>query len=45
MTDEEFSDLVEQKSIGKKLNISNKEVIEEFFGDEDFSEHKDAFYN
>ncbi|MCC9807613.1 antitoxin [Streptococcus agalactiae] len=31
MTDEEFSDLVEQNSIGKKLNISNKEVIEEFF--------------
>ncbi|HEM9214983.1 TPA: antitoxin [Streptococcus agalactiae] len=31
MTDEEFSDLVEQKSIGKKLNIHNKEVIEEFF--------------
>lgn len=26
MTDEEFADLVEQKSIGKKLNIHNKEV-------------------
>ncbi|HFH7106452.1 TPA: antitoxin, partial [Streptococcus agalactiae] len=25
MTDEEFADLVEQKSIGKKLNIHNKE--------------------
>ncbi|ABA44412.1 antitoxin [Streptococcus agalactiae] len=43
MTDEEFADLVEQKSIGKKLNIHNKEVIEEFFGDEDFSEYEDVF--
>lgn len=30
MTDGEFTDLVEQKSIGKKLNIRKKEVIEEF---------------
>lgn len=41
MNDEEFVDLIEQKSIGKKLNIHNKEVIEEFFDDEDFSEYED----
>lgn len=45
MTDEEFADLVEQKCIGKRISSQNKEDIEEFFGDEDFSEHKDAFYN
>lgn len=37
MIDEEFANLVEQKSIGKKLNINNKEAIEEFFVDEDIS--------
>lgn len=45
MTDEEFADLVEQKSMGKKLDINNKEAIEEFFGDEDFSEYDSLFSN
>lgn len=31
MTDEEFLDLVEQKSIDKKSNIHNKEVSETSF--------------
>lgn len=45
MIDEEFANLVEQKSIGKKLNINNKEVIEEFFVDEDISEYDSLFSN
>uniref|UniRef100_UPI0034DCFCE3 antitoxin n=1 Tax=Lactococcus sp. TaxID=44273 RepID=UPI0034DCFCE3 len=45
MTDEEFADLVEQKSMGKKLDINNKEAIEEFFGDEDFSESEYLFFD
>ncbi len=43
MTDEEFIALVEQKSNGKKIDVNNKEDIEEFFGDEDFSEYEDVF--
>ncbi|MGT2771983.1 hypothetical protein [Streptococcus marimammalium] len=43
MTDEEFAILVEQKSIGKKIDFGNKEDVEEFFGDEDFSEYEDYF--
>ncbi|HEN9287119.1 antitoxin [Streptococcus agalactiae] len=43
MIDEEFKNLVEQKSIGKKLNINNKEAIEEFFVDEDISEYDSLF--
>ncbi|AAN00845.1 TPA: antitoxin [Streptococcus agalactiae] len=45
MIDEEFKNLVEQKSIGKKLNINNKEAIEEFFVDEDISEYDSLFSN
>ncbi|KKF62590.1 MULTISPECIES: hypothetical protein [Streptococcus] len=43
MTDEEFADLVEQKSIGKRISSRNINDIEEFFGDEDFSEYEDVF--
>ncbi|HEO3006528.1 TPA: antitoxin [Streptococcus agalactiae] len=45
MIDEEFKNLVEQKSIGKKLNINNKEAIEELFVDEDISEYDSLFSN
>ncbi|GAA5351045.1 antitoxin [Streptococcus uberis] len=43
MTDEEFADLVEQKSIGKRISTRNINDIEEVFGDEDFSEYEDVF--
>lgn len=38
-----FQQLVESKSTRKVLNFNNSSDVEEFFGDEDFSEYDDLF--
>lgn len=38
-----FQRLVGAKSVGKRINFSNPKDIEEFFGEEDFSEYAEVF--
>ncbi|OHX27203.1 XRE family transcriptional regulator [Streptococcus iniae] len=43
ISDEEFQRLVELKSKSVKVKVSDPESVNEFFGDEDFSEYEADF--
>lgn len=43
ISDKEFQKMVEQKIEGRRINFSNPEDVEDFFGDEDFSEYEGVF--
>lgn len=41
ISDEAFQKMVEEKIEGKRIDFNNPKDVEEFFGDEDFSDYED----
>lgn len=40
---EAFQILVEEKSVGRQIDFSNPDDVQEFFGDEDFPEYEEEW--